>query len=197
MLSFDADALIQALIQRLIVVMDSLMSEFYRDATNGLSAEGKEDVEVEKAKYNAMANLIETKCIFQVQAILESFGTGSKADTSAESYWAEYASSSNFNRARVGNRISGREAGSYTDVWGERRESQGRNAGRNLEGLHMIDTRTGEEHVVEPISPTRSIQNAEAWIIRDTETKVERRIAMEITKFLTEEGHRFFVEVGG
>lgn len=199
MLSFDADGLIQALIQRLITVMDSLMSEFYRDATSGLSAEGKEDTELVKAKYDAMANAIKAECIFQAQAIMESFGTGSNADMSAEAYWKEYEASDSFNPARrdKGNAyISGRPEGTYINIFGKPQTSSGRNEGRNIEYKYITDE-NGNKVQIKPLVPTRSIQNAETWIIRDTETKVERRIAMEITKFLTEEGHRFFVEVGG
>lgn len=197
-LTFDADACGRALVQRLVQVADSLMNEFYRDAISHLSAEGKQDSELVKAKYDAATEIIEAKCIFYVQAILESFGTGSKADTNPDrSYWEEYKADPSFNEARKSNKIVGRSYGTYIDVWGHTRGSGGQQAGKNLEGLKLTDYNTGEEHVVTPISPTYSIQKAEDWIIRDTETKVERRIKMEVEKFLAEEAGKFFIEVGG
>ena len=199
MISFDAEGLVQALIQRLILVMDSLMNEFYREAIKGLSPEGQEDTEVEKAKYVAVENCITSKCIFYTQAILDSFGTGSLADTSAESYWEEYTQSPSFNEARKTSghpEIVGRKTGTYVDVWGHTRGSSGTQAGKNLEGLNLKDYNTGEYRQVVPTPPSHSIQNAEAWMIRDTETKIERRIEMEIEKFLIEEGSNYFVEVG-
>lgn len=198
MLTFDVDACMRALVEHLVKVADALMSEFYRDATKGLSGAGKADTELVKAKYDAATQIIEAKCIFYVQAILESFGTGTLADTSPESYWAEYTANPSFNSARRTSypTIVGRSQGTYIDVWGNTRGSGGQQAGKNLEGLHLKDFNTGEYHQVKPISPSRSIQNAETWIIRDTETKVERRIKMECEKFLSEQAGRFFVEVG-
>lgn len=198
-LTFDADACVRALVEHLIKVADLLMSEFYRDAISGLSSAGRADSELVKAKYDAARDIIEAKCIFYVQAILESFGTGSLADTSAKSYWKEYSSHPrNFNKARDPSNpiIKGRKKGNYIDVWGNERYSDGRNAGSNLEGLHLRDYNTGEYRQVKPTAPTYSIQKAEDWIIRDTETKVERRIKMEVEKFLSEQAGKFFIEVG-
>lgn len=200
MLTFDVDACMRALVEHLVKVADALMSEFYRDATKGLSGAGKADTELVKAKYDAATQIIEAKCIFYVQAILESFGTGSLADTdSVRSYWKEYTENGSFNKARNKSNpiIRGRAKGPYIDVWGTPREKENnRSAGSNLEGLHLLDNYTGEYHQVLPIRPTYSIQKAEDWIIRDTETKVERRIKMECEKFLSEQAGRFFVEVG-
>lgn len=205
MLTFDAEACIRALIQKLIQVSDSLMNEFYRDATAMLSAQGKNDSEQIKATYDAGKEMIEAKCNFYVQAILESFGVGFNADRSEKSYWDEYSDTSknpDFNLARKSNRIVGRPAGPYTDIWGKPRDSTGRNEGKDLHTFHLLDTRTGKYHQVWPSNqeswttkPTYSIQRAEDWIIRNTETKVERRIQMEIEKFLSEEGTRFFIEI--
>lgn len=204
MLTFDADACIRALVERLIKVSDSLMNEFYMDATAPLSAEGKKDSEREDAKYDSAKHIIESKCIFYVQAILESFGVGWNADRSPESYWNEYTQMTpTFNRARTSGTIVGRPKGNYRDIWGEERYSEGKNEGKNLQTLHLLDTRTGNYHQVWPsnqepwtTNPTHSIKNAEAWIHRDTETKVERRIEMEVTRFLSEEAGKFFIEVG-
>lgn len=203
MLTFDAEGCAQALVERLIQVMDSLMNEFYREATSGLSGKGKEDAILIPAKrtdktshteYLNAGEFISAKCEFYVQAILESFGTGSLADTSSQSYWNEYRQTRDFNKARYGSAIVGRQAGTYEDVWGNERKSSGRNAGKNLEGLHIVDYNTGEYHQVSPIPPSHSIQNAEVWINKNGETKIERRIEMEVKKFLQEDARKFFVE---
>lgn len=195
MLQFDSDACIRALVQRLIQVMDSLMSEFYRDATQSLSAEGKADSEVIKAIYDQTKEIIETKCKFYADAIMESYGTGLYADTSSDAYWGEYATKDNplWNKKRWGLPIVGREKGEYVNIYGETVTSTGRNAGKIIEGFDDDDGNT----VWLSKPGTHSIQTAEAWIMKnDTETKIERRVKMEVEKFFAEERSKFFVYTG-
>lgn len=213
-LTFDVDGLAKALIERLIKVMDILMEEFYRDATAGMTQAGVSDSERIPAKltdetiyegYQKMGEFISARCKFYVQAILESFGVGYNADRSADSYWPEYMQMQGvFNPARQSNRIVGRPSGDYIDIWGKKRHSEGRNVGKDLQTLHLLDTLTGEYHQVWPsneeswtTNPTHSIQQAEDWIIRDTETKVERRIQVEVERFLAEEAGKYFIESRG
>ena len=195
-LTFDVEGLAKALIERLIKVMDILMEEFYRDATSALSAEGKADSEripatlTDKTMHDAyqVGEFISARCKFYANAIMESFGTGSQSDLSMDAYWKEYEQSILFNRIRreKGNAyITGREAGTYKNIFGEEQTTSGRNVGRNL------------EHIFPPTPPKLSIQRAEDWIIRDTETKVERRIQVEVERFLAEEAGKYFREVRG
>lgn len=207
---FDVDGFMKALTQRLIVAMNDLINSFYREAIMGMKAGGKADSEVEgavltdkftdpEADYQAVgkvAEFIQARCVFYAQAILDSFGTGVYADTSADSYWEDYKKSDFWNKTdsrniRTGIAIVGRPAGTYTDIFGNKdRYSSGRAVGRIVEGYtdpygNLIESQPG----------SHSIQQAEAWIMRKGETRIERRIEMEVAKFLQEETAKYFREV--
>lgn len=216
-LTFDAQAMYNDLMDELLKSMNDLINEFYKEATSGLDTDGKADSEVIKASisdttehdsYMPLGNApeyITAKCKFYANALMQSFGTGNFADKSSESYWAEYSKMNTkehgyiFNPSRKPSSwISGRpyndNDGKYTNIFGEEQKSTGVNAGKNLEGLHIQD-KNGNYIQIKPISPTRSIQNAERWVIKDGETKIERRIEMVVTKFLTERASDYFIEV--
>lgn len=200
---FDYNACYRAIVERLIHVMDDLINEFYQEATSGLDEKGKSSSEkvaatvTDETDYtdfhsaSGMAEFITAKCKFYADALMQSFGTGSLADTGSESYWEEYKQRSDFNRARKSTYIAGRPAGIYTDIWGNKRISSGSNEGKNLEGLHVRNV-SGEMDQVKPMVPSRSIQNAERWIIKDGETRIERRLEMEINDFFATEAGKFF-----
>lgn len=206
-LQFDADACYRAIVEMLMQTMNELINEFAREASSGLSAVGKADVYVEGAKkgdtteftdfksVDGAAEFITAKCKFYANALMESFGTGSMADTGPNSYWSEYASnvgSRGFNPARVGRKeIVGRPRGSYVDIFGQRQSTWGNFAGVNLEGRTWVNSK-GETVTIEPIPPSYSIQNAEKWVIRNGETRVERRIQTRITQFFQNEAGKFF-----
>lgn len=205
---FDVEGFMAALTQRLIAATNDLINDFYREATIGMSAEGKADSEVEGAvltdiltdpetkKYKPVgkvAEFIQARCVFYANAILKSFGTGIYADTSKDSYWGDYKESDFWNDARTDINIVGRPAGNYLDIFGNpERHSSGRAVGRNVE-----DYTDPYGNLIESQPGTHSIQQAEAWIMREGETRIERRIEMEVTKFLQEEAAKYFRGVSG
>lgn len=203
---FDGDSAYKLLHDRLIVAMDDLMQQFYKQATSGLSGDAKADSEREAAvdtnetEYTnfgsaaGAARFISAKCYFYAQAVMESFGTGSLADTGPDSYWNEYRASGMFNPSRLDKTIVGRPAGSYVDIYGERRSTSGKYEGVNLEGKTFLNSNF-ELTSISPISPKRSIQTAEAWVIKNGETMVERRIQLEVEQFFTRDIRKFFSEV--
>lgn len=212
-LTFDVEGLAKALIERLIKVMDVLMEEFYNEATRGFSGKAKADSVRIGAKesdstihdaYDKVGKFIVARCEFYANAIIQSFGTGSAADTRPfVSYWEEYRKMKQqehgylFNPDRKDSEIVGRPAGSYTDIWGKPRKSSGRARGRSLEGMIIADSQTGEEGPLIPQNPTYSIQNAEKWINQNGQTKIERRIQVEVERFLAEEAGKYFLETRG
>lgn len=212
-LTFDAQAMYNDLMDELLKAMNDLINEFYKEATSGLDADGKADSEIIKASisdttehdsYMPLGDVpeyITAKCKFYANALMQSFGTGNFADKSSESYWSEYSKMNTkkhgyiFNpKRKPSSWISGRPYGKYTNIFGEEQKSTGQNAGSNLETLHIKD-KNGNYIQITPIYPTRSIQNAERWVIKDGETKIERRIEMVVTKFLTERASDYFREV--
>lgn len=203
-LSFDVNGFYEGLKDRLIVVMDDLMNGFYNEAVSGLNTEGKMATKIEKTVltdkpdlegYKSLGETEEyliARCKFYAEAIMQSFGTGSKADTrSIESYWDEYKNSELFNKSRNGTYIAGRKKGYYTDIYGDQQKTGGTLEGQNIEGMTFPDT--GK---ITPRKPTYSIQNAENWIIRNSETRIERRIKMEVEQFFANEASKYIIVVG-
>lgn len=203
---FNSEKAYKLLHDRLIIAMDELIKDFYNEATRGLSGEGKRDSEVEKAtdtsetehtgfgSLSGAARYISAKCYFYAQAIMESFGTGSKADTGPDTYWEDYRKSELFNPVRKDKIIVGRPKGSYVDIYGNRRGSSGKYEGINLEGKYYLNPRFEFERI-DPISPSRSIQTAEAWTIKNGETRIERRLQLAIEEFFSKDIRKCFSEV--
>lgn len=204
-LSFDVNNFYEDLKDRLIVVMDELMNGFYNEAISELNTEGRMASKVEKtivsdkSDLDGYKSLSETeeylvaRCKFYAEAIMQSFGTGSKADTrSIESYWDEYKNSELFNKSRGGNKyIAGRRMGTYTDIYGDEKRTGGTYEGVNIEGMNFPET--GK---IVARKPSYSIQNAENWLIRNSETRIERRIKMEVEQFFANEASKYIIVVG-
>lgn len=198
---FDYDGCYRALIENLSEIADNIMMQFYSDALIGLDAKGKEDSERIKAVWDETEKKIHAECKFYADAIMESFGTGSLSDTSASSYWDEYRAMRDwkpayFNPVRPGTEITGRPRGSYRDIYNRLHHTRGSMTGKNIEGIEWTD-RDGNKVKIEPKSPSYSIQNAENWLIRNHERRVEGKIKEEIENFFSEECGKFFMEVGG
>lgn len=201
-LTFDAQSFYNDLINELLNAMNDLINEFYREATSGLDSEGKADTEIIKASISDttehdsyiplgdVPEYITAKCKFYADALMQSFGTGSLADTGPNSYWNEYTQSELFNKSRDGKYIAGRPRGSYKNIYGERQSSWGKFEGENIEGFEFSGL-----FKIEPTPSSHSIQNAERWIIKDGKTKIERRIEMIINQFIAKRGSSYFKEV--
>lgn len=202
-LTFDAQAMYNDLMDELLKAMNDLINEFYRSATQGFDAPAMEASEKipahlsDTTEYNGhtpigdIPEYIVTQCKFYADAIMKSFGTGVYADTSSDSYWNQYRQSELWNKSRSGIAIVGRPKGKYTNIYGEETESSGRNRGKNVEGYTDKDG-----NLIESKPGTHSIQTAEAWIMKDSDnTKIERRIELIVTKFLTERASDYFREV--
>lgn len=173
---FDADGMIQAIKEQLIEVANQMIQEFHRSATNGMA--NKADTEIEFAQIDE--ELITAKCYFYADAVMESFGVGMGADTGSQSYWGDYVGSELWNELRKGKPVVGRSAGPYIDIYGNPNESKG-----NMEGkiIPWIYQKAG-----------KTIQTAEAWLIKDGETKIERAVETALTKFFVEEASNFFIQ---
>lgn len=184
-LKFNWNALYIDLTARLVEVTNELIDEIYRDVVSKLSADGQEDSEKEQAIYNPVAKTITAQCVFYAQAIVESFGIGDKADSSSESYWNEYRKNSPFwNPERTSKTIVGRPAdpNPYVNLWGEE--------------VHTKGTKAGVPTGNKGFYGNRAIQSVEAWLIHNGETKIERRLTVEIDKFFQGDMSKYFMQVG-
>lgn len=200
-LKFDADQFYNDLVNHLLTVMDGINQQFFKEATNGLSAKGKADSDIEKAVVEDSSDFdsatgtkfINARCKFYAEAIMESFGTGSKSDTSEKSYWEEYKATANsspafFNPLRTGTTIVGRPRGSYIDIYGNQKSTWGNMAGKPIEFLF-------EDKIK---SPTYSIQHAEDWFVREGYSrKIEGKIEEAILEFIKENANNYFYLASG
>lgn len=202
-LSFNSNAFIQDLKEYLLSIMDSINKQFYNSIENGMGMLGKGDSEIEKSVIENRSDhdappdggieFINARCRFYTNAIMDSFGTGSKMDTSNK-YWDEYAMGSMYNPSRskqVGTPIVGRPQGSYKDIYGNDRFSTGKKSGYIIEG-----GRNSYGSKIEAIHPSGAIQKQEAWVMQNGETWIERRIELEIMTFISENASKYFYTVG-
>ena len=122
-----------------------------------------------KYQTNAVKGFLEANTV----VIADSYGTGSLMLEDNPGL-AEYKKSGLWNRYRVGNYITGREEGTYTDLFGRIRHTKGTFKGKILEGRKMDNGL-----VIRPIPPSRALQNAEMRLYR---TYLPRALSNAINK---------------
>ena len=101
------------------------------------------------------------------EALMDNYGTGSKMDLS-NPLLSEYIASDAWNnyRTRADTRIRGRDAGSYTNVFGEIVESSGAFAEQDLEN-RKIKSKTGGYIEIKPQDPSHAIEEGMQWYMQD------------------------------
>lgn len=205
-LKFDSDRLYADLVEHLMKVMDSINQQFFKEATAYLSADGKADSDIEKSVLSNEADFIASggnkfivaRCKFYAEAIMDSFGTGSKSDTSEDSYWDDYKATADgtpkfFNPLRTGTTVVGRPRGSYIDIYGKQQSTWGNMAGESIEIKDALPDEKDSSWRFLPRSPSRSIQRAEDWFMKDGYVRrIEGRIEEEIVQFLRDNASSYF-----
>lgn len=189
---FESEQMADGLIQVLIAETDNCVKVFI-DEVKQILNKGKDAIDSDKAQLVIEDGVqkITASAKFYADAILESYGVGSLADTGANSYWDEYMKSEYFNPARNSTTIVGRPFGHFKDLWGNDIQTLGRFEGVNIEGWSWT-LKDGTEVKIDPKSPTYAIQNAEKWIIGKTDTWIERRLSTAAAKWIMENASRFF-----
>lgn len=166
--------------------MRKIIDRFYYEATAGMSAEAKADSD-NNGIVKALNTYIRAQCAFYADALMESYGTGSLMDKKNNPYFDEYVNSGLYNEERgslPGAPILGRKK-TYTNIYGEKIETSGRNKGKNLEGIYIRDKETGELVYIEPKKASLQIQKAEAWLMQNNrKTYMERMIEQAATEFM-------------
>lgn len=101
------------------------------------------------------------------EALMDNYGTGSKMDLS-NPLLSEYIASDAWNRyrSRSDTTIRGRDAGSYTNVFGEIVESSGAFAGQVLEN-RKIKSENGGYIEIKPQDPSHAIEEGMKWYMQD------------------------------
>ena len=95
-LTFDSVGAWNYLVTCLVEASDEVMKSFYGELSgagtgSGLSAEALKATNMDASAKVVGGSMILHECAFYADAIAESYGTGSLADTGAFSFWNEYA----------------------------------------------------------------------------------------------------------
>lgn len=137
--------------------LDRLLDRYYREVESALRTDAGKNA-LRKERLNEDEKLmLWGRVIGGAWAVMDSYGTGSLADTSNPAL-GDYMGGDIWNpeRPRVpGAPITGRPAGEYTNIFGEQATSSGRLAGANLE--------RPPGSPIKPRSPSFAFQNAEKW----------------------------------
>lgn len=188
-LRFDSEGAYRFLHEMILKAADLSAERFVKSSTEGLSGAAKAGTQ---KRIEDTAEAIKWIVEFNADAIVESYGTGTLADTGPDSYWNQYKGNSAFwNPARFGKRIVGRPPGAYTDLWGRKRVSSGRFEGRPLI-VSNGKGKVGKLFTVREYFPMRTIQNAERWLLHGGE--IDRLVQSAVDVYLSRLD-QFFVEV--
>lgn len=131
-----------------------------------------------KYRSNVVKGFLEANTV----VIADSYGTGSLMLEDNPGL-AEYKSSGLWNKYRKGNYITGREAGTYTDLFGRTRHTTGTFKGKILEGRRISDG-----FVIKPIPPSKALQNAEMRLYKTYIPRALKnaRDKVKISKYIIE-----------
>jgi len=175
-LKIDYEKCYNALIEKLVILADSLIDEMYTQSTEQMTSGEKDSVEKETAQF--IEGRIRGQIIYGALALMKSFGTGSQMDTTSP-YLQTYMNSPLWNPLRTTTAIVGRGTGEYTNILGKQAYSTGKQAGRNIEST------------VRPKTPTNTIIRMEQDYIRGTKTKVDTEITRVLQEFFENDFRKY------
>lgn len=136
----------------LIGAMKQLQNELLDDAQKGMKTpQGRESLHLGDVEETAA--LITAEVVGGAWAAMDEWGTGSLMDTSNPAF-PSYRASELWNPARPDTAIRGRPAGEYTDIFGQRKTSTGKRAGRLLEKSPKFA----------PQAPSHAMRDAMRWM---------------------------------
>lgn len=136
----------------LIIAMKQLQQELLDESQGGMKTpEGRESLHL--GDIEETATLITAEVVGGAWAAMDEWGTGSLMDTSNPAY-PSYRASELWNPARHDTAIRGRPAGEYTDIFGQRKTSTGKRAGRLLEKSPKFA----------PQAPSHAMRDAMRWM---------------------------------
>lgn len=173
-LRFNSQKASTSLLKKAEKIADTAVEQFYLEAS-------MDDLNYTSIKLERddVGLYIRYKVIFGASAIMKSFGTGSLMDKTSR-YLDAYMSSPLFNRLRQGFDVVGREAGTYTNIYGKEVTSAGAYAGTSIEG-----------YIYHPTAPNNHIKDAEKWL----EQKggwLDQMIERELQDWLNKEWNGFW-----
>lgn len=167
MLRFDSKSCSDGLYKAIQKTADLLIEEYEAEIKQGMNTtKGAENVNIGLS--NDDRKRLHREVVGGALAIMDSYGRGSLMDKS-NPFLADYMSSELFNPLRQGYAIVGREAGDYTNIFGEQAQSSGAFAGSDI------------ERVVRPIAPSKAFQQALIWF--KAGNRIDKRLQECIRSF--------------
>lgn len=170
-LYFDSEACYRDIKSKLLNQVKTFAEELKRKVKSESNNFGKKygmtEVEVNNT-INSGRDLIVAYIETNPPELMDTFGSGSKMDTSRNPILDEYLSSDNFNseyRSIADTRIKGRPEGEYEDIFGNTRYSHGTFEGLNLEGRIIPNWENdGEGYIeIQPMEPSYAIIESIEW----------------------------------
>lgn len=158
---------------------DALIREYFSEVYSKLDTiKGREALEIMSEDEE---NFLRRKVIGYADAIMDSYGTGSKMDKSNPAL-DDYMDSDMWNSLRVGLSIVGREKGTYKDIYGKTEYSKGTFAGMDLEAIKLV----------KPKAPSYAFQQADTWFFGGN--RVDEVLTAAIKKFFRSENmKKYFI----
>lgn len=167
---------------------NELLDEYLDQIAFGMNTtDGRNDLE---KKNNDDFIVLRRQVVAGAWAVMDAFGTGSLMD-SFNPALSEYMASSLYNPLRGANNgaITGRAAGSYTNIFGEQKTSTGRSKGRNLENVYVDG-----EQLFEPIEPSLAFEKA--WLWMQSTNRIGKKLTEAVSIFVREvssNSSRYFI----
>lgn len=184
-LKLDYDKCYNALIEKLVILADSLIDEMYQQSTEQMTSGEKDSVEKETAQF--IEGRIRGQIIYGALALMKSFGTGSQMDRN-NPYLQAYMNSPKWNplRSKTALTIVGRSAdggNEYENIFDKPGEKSGYTTGK-MAGLNL-------EKKIKPKTPTNTIIRMEQDYIRGTKTKVDTELTRVLKEFFENDFRKY------
>lgn len=184
-LKLDYDKCYNALIEKLVILADSLIDEMYQQSTEQMTSGEKDSVEKETAQF--IEGRIRGQIIYGALALMKSFGTGSQMDRN-NPYLQAYMNSPKWNplRSKTALTIVGRSAdggNEYENIFDKPGEKSGYTTGK-MAGINL-------EKKIKPKTPTNTIIRMEQDYIRGTKTKVDTELTRVLKEFFENDFRKY------
>ena len=184
-LKIDYEKCYNALIEKLVILADSLIDEMYTQSTEQMTSGEKDSVEKETAQF--IEGRIRGQIIYGALALMKSFGTGSQMDRN-NPYLQAYMNSPKWNplRSKTALTIVGRSAdggNEYENIFDKPGEKSGYTTGK-MAGINL-------EKKIKPKTPTNTIIIMEQRYIRGQQTKVDTELTRVLKEFFENDFRKY------
>ncbi len=156
-LHFDKKGLANEILDKLKIELENVFETWEKEVYSKMKYSFADNAVVE-SELKKETDKIVAYLKANIYVLADSYGTGSLM-LSDNPGFQEYRNSDRWNPRRTGKAIVGRPKGEYKDTFGNKKKSQGRMAGLNIEGIEMLN---GD--VIEPLNPSYALQDAEKFL---------------------------------